>query len=205
MVVLHVPYMYSYPYIPLYQSVHVYYSNSGITCTVQVLIPIYTPCVRVSMYTIVTMVLHVPYMYSYPYIPLCQSIQVYYSNGGITCTVHVLIPIYTPCVRLSMYTIVTVVLHVPYMYSYPYIPLCQSIHVYYSNGGITCTVHVLIPIYIPCVRVSMYTIVTVVLHVQYMYSYPYIPLCQSIQVYYRTVVFIIVLCLIMNSTKQMKF
>ena len=64
-------------------------------------------------------VLHVPYMYSYPYTciyPLCQSIHVYYSNGGITCTVHVLIPIYTPCVRVSMYTIVTVVLHVPYMY-----------------------------------------------------------------------------------------
>ena len=63
-------------------------------------------------------------MYCMHTYPLIQC--TYTSNGGITCTVHVLIPIYTPCVRVSMYTIVTVVLLVPYMYSYPYIPLVSE-------------------------------------------------------------------------------
>ncbi len=40
--------------------VHVYYSNTGSTRTIHVL-------VRVPVYTIVTLVVHVQYMYSYPY------------------------------------------------------------------------------------------------------------------------------------------
>ena len=70
-------------------------------------------------------------MYCMHTYPLIQC--TYTSNGGITCTVHVLIPIYTPCVRVSMYTIVTVVL----LYR-------------------TCT-HTHIHVYL-CVRVSKYTI-----------------------------------------------
>ena len=115
------------------------------------------PSVRVSLYTIVTRVC-VHYMYCHYIItPLSEY-------PGSMCTLHVLPLHHYPSVRVSLYT-PAVCVHVHMCTATAPLSLCQSVPVYHSNSGSTCT---LLIYHYSSVRVSLYTTVTSAVRIHYM-------------------------------------